>query len=77
MGANFADYLREAYRTLKLDGDLHIWESTSRFNDGSDFAKGLEALGFTLVTIEDEWKFTHIRALKTERRPGVDVQLHF
>ena len=24
MGANFADYVREAYRTLKLDGHLHI-----------------------------------------------------
>ncbi len=31
MGANFADYLREAYRVLKLDGSLHIWEATSRF----------------------------------------------
>ena len=27
MGANFSDYLREAYRTLKLDGSLHIWEA--------------------------------------------------
>jgi superfamily II DNA or RNA helicase len=77
MGANFADYLREAYRTLKLDGDLHIWESTSRFNDRNHFAKGLEGLGFTLVSMEDEWKFTHIRALKSERKPTEQVQMHF
>ena len=25
MGANFTDYLKEAYRVLKLDGSLHIW----------------------------------------------------
>ncbi len=29
MGANFTDYIREAYRTLKLDGQLHIIEVTS------------------------------------------------
>ena len=27
-GSNFADYLREGYRTLKIDGHLHIWESS-------------------------------------------------
>jgi superfamily II DNA or RNA helicase len=30
MGSNFTDYLREANRTLKLDGQLHIIEATSR-----------------------------------------------
>jgi hypothetical protein len=30
MGSNFTDYLREAHRTLKLDGQLHIIEATSR-----------------------------------------------
>jgi hypothetical protein len=69
MGANFADYLREANRTLKLDGQLHVIEATSRFNDRDQFVKGLESLGFAVVTVEDMWKFTHIRALKTERPP--------
>ena len=62
MGANFADYLREAYRTLKLDGQLHVIEATSRFANRDQFVKGLEALGFAVVTVEDKWKFTHIGA---------------
>lgn len=77
MGANFAEYLREAYRTLKLDGDLHIIEATSRFTDRDRFVAGLKALGFDVVGVEDLWKFTHIRALKTERAPREKVELRF
>jgi len=76
MGANFTDNLREAYRTLKLDGHLHIYESTSRFSDRAVFAKGLRALGFAVLAVEDVWKFTHIHALKTERQPEKGVELH-
>src|SRR6202795_5311935 len=61
MGANFADYIREAHRTLKLDGHLHIIEATVRFTNRDQFVKGLESLGFAVVTVEDKWKFTHIR----------------
>jgi hypothetical protein len=76
MGANFTDYLREAHRTLKLDGQLHIIEATTRFNDRDEFAKGLETLGFAIVSVEDKWKFTHVRALKTER-VRKEAELHF
>ena len=77
MGANFADYLREAYRTLKLDGHLHIIEATSRFTDREDFVKGVKELGFAIVSVEDKWKFTHIRALKTERGSRADSRIRF
>jgi hypothetical protein len=77
MGANFADYLREAYRTLKLDGDLHIIEATSRFTDRAAFVQNLKEMGFGNVEVEDKWKFTHIRALKTERHPREGVELRF
>ena len=77
MGMNFTDYLREAHRTLKLDGQLHIFEATSRFIDRGGFAKALEGLGFEKVTVEDKWKFTHIWALKSERPPRADVELQF
>ena len=53
MGANFADYLREAYRVLKLDGQLHVIESTARFTDRDAFAAGLKLLGFDVVRVED------------------------
>ena len=75
MGANFTDYLREAHRTLKLDGRLHIIEPTARFTDRERFVRDLQSLGFDVV-LEDLWKFTHVRATKTERhpRPGLDLE---
>jgi hypothetical protein len=77
MGANFADYVREAHRTLKLDGQLHILEATELFSDRNAFVKSLEGLGFAIVSVEDKWKFTHIRAMKIERRPCEDTELRF
>ena len=77
MGANFADYLRETWRLLKLDGQLHIYEATSRFSDRGGFAAGLKALGFAIVEVEDVWKFTHIQALRTDRLPDAQVKLSF
>lgn len=77
MGANFTDYLREAWRLLKLDGHLHIYEATSRFTDRGTFAAGLKRLGFSVVTVDDAWKFTHIHGLKTERAPDAGCLLTF
>jgi hypothetical protein len=77
MGANFADYIRETHRILKLDGQLHVLEATSRFASRDEFVKALEALGFAVVTVEDKWKFTHIRALKTERPPLEEIEIRF
>ena len=77
MGANFADYLREAWRVLKLDGKLHIFEATSRFTDREAFVTGLKKLGFANVEVSDSWKFTHISALRSEREPAADVELRF
>jgi superfamily II DNA or RNA helicase len=77
MGANFTDYLREAHRTLKLDGRLHIMEATSRFSDRDRFANDLRRLGFDVLPVEDRWKFTHIHAVKTERQPDQGLDLHF
>ena len=77
MGSNFTDYLREAHRLLRLDGHLHIYEATSRFNDRDQFARDLGALGFSVLAVEDSWKFTHIQAVKTKREPKRDVTLSF
>jgi len=77
MGADFADYIEEAYRTLKLDGHLHIFEATSRFTDRERFIKTLKELGFGGVDVADKWKFTHIHARKTEHPPKTSVELCF
>ena len=77
MGANFTDYLREAHRTLKIDGQLHVFESTSRFSDRDAFIRDLKQLGFDQFAVEDRWKFTYIKALKARRRPNENVELRF
>ena len=75
MGTNATDYLREAHRTLKLDGQLHVIEATSRFTDRDRFVAGLRGLGFDVIAVEDTWKFTRVRALKTERRAADDIEI--
>jgi ubiquinone/menaquinone biosynthesis C-methylase UbiE len=77
MGSNVSDYLREAYRVLKLDGALHIWEATSRFDDPKRFAKDLSKLGFKVHEPEERGKFTHIEARKTVRVPNKAFRLSF
>ena len=34
-------------------------------------------LGFSVVTIEEAWKFTHIHALKRDRKPDSGLKLAF
>ncbi len=77
MGANFTDYIREAQSTLKLDRQLHIFESTSRFSDREQFKDGLRLLGFDPFAVEDRWKFTYIWALKEKHVPTGDIELTF
>jgi len=77
MGSNFTDYLYEAHRTLRLDGHLHIIEATSRFTDREGFTKSLTSIGFDVVRLEDVWRFTHVHAIKTERRSSHDIELKF
>ena len=77
MGNNFTDYLREAHRVLRLDGQLHIIESTNRFHDREAFARDLAKLGFDVISVQDMWKFTHIRAMKVERPQIDNVSLSF
>jgi len=75
MGANFVDCLKEEHRILKLDEHLHIIEATSRFIDRDRLAGDLKGLVYSTVSVEDRWKFTHIRAFKTELQPREYVDL--
>ncbi len=77
MGAKFNEYLQEAYRTLKLDGHIQITEATSRFSDRDGFVNGLKRLGFDNVLVEDQWKFTHIHAIKVRRQQQVEPTISF
>jgi ubiquinone/menaquinone biosynthesis C-methylase UbiE len=77
MGSNFTDYLREAYRVLKIDGQLHIWEAVSRFDDVKRFAKSLEQLAFQVFEPRIKEAFVLIEGRKTERQADITVELRF
>ncbi|KAG8196432.1 hypothetical protein JTE90_012257 [Oedothorax gibbosus] len=48
MGVNLVDYLREAYRILKMGGTLKIAEVESRIENLDIFIENLKTLGFVL-----------------------------
>jgi superfamily II DNA or RNA helicase len=77
MGSNFSDYLREAYRVLKIDGQLHIWEAQSRFDDVKRFAKSLEQLGFQVFEPRIKDPFVLIEGRKNERQIDTTLELRF
>jgi superfamily II DNA or RNA helicase len=67
MGSNFIDYLKEAHRCLKLYGHIWIAEPTSRIQNIELFRDLLFRLGFDVSRVDEKWKFTFIKALKSER----------
>jgi hypothetical protein len=85
MGSNFTDYLREAHRTLKIDGELRIIEPASRFSDpeglepGAKFKKGLRRLGYANIDVTElgqHPRFLEITAFKkrsAEPPDGIEV----
>ncbi len=77
MGSNITDYIREAYRTLKLDGHLHIIEAASRFSDVQAFIDGLRRLGFGGVENRSTAKFSYLWARKYDAASHETVALHF
>lgn len=77
MGTNFTDYIREAHRCLRLDGELHIWEPASYVEDESKFCADLGWLGFDVMTPRKEGLFLKIRALKNASTPSPDLVMRF
>ncbi len=85
MGSNFGDYLREAARVLKRDRVLHIYEATTRFGltetevsaNRQSFARCLRDFGFDVVDVSDRWKFTYIKAIRSQRAPVADAPISF
>ncbi|RUP47814.1 methyltransferase-domain-containing protein [Jimgerdemannia flammicorona] len=53
MGTNYIDFLTEASRILKPNGELKIAEVVSRFSDVDAFVDVLSAIGFDLVSKDD------------------------
>ncbi|KAG9286283.1 hypothetical protein G9A89_014269 [Geosiphon pyriformis] len=49
MGTNYIDFLKEAHRTLKPNGELKIAEVVSRFSDMDAFVNLLGEIGFKFI----------------------------
>lgn len=70
MGTNHIDFLKEAWRILKMNGKLWIVEIKSRFmdNEGTAFCTALSSLGFSLVKKETSNKmFIYLYFKKTNK----------
>jgi superfamily II DNA or RNA helicase len=66
MGLNYADYLREAYRTLRFGGLLKIAEPVNRWSEKRpELISLISELGFSLVgTAEESNHFFYLDAIK-------------
>jgi ubiquinone/menaquinone biosynthesis C-methylase UbiE len=69
MGLNYADYLKEAYRTLRFGGMLKIAEPISRWEDKRpELLALISEIGFSLVgNVEESHQFFYIDALKMDK----------
>jgi len=67
MGLNYADYLKEAYRTLKFGGLLKIAEPTNRWAEKrSELLSKITEAGFLLVgDVVESNQFLYVDAIKT------------
>jgi len=75
MGSNYADFLREAHRTLKPGGLLKIAEVRSRFRSEARFEQTLRALGFDVRSrAGGNSHFLALDCAKSGRAPERDVQ---
>ena len=66
IGLNSKDYLQEAVRTLKLDGQLWIYETETHIKDVVAFVGMLESLGLNIIENYINWKFRFVRAIKSK-----------
>ena len=65
MGKNVADYINEAARVVRLDGQLWIYETEARLQTLLSLEQILETSGFKIIENETKWKFRYIRAIKS------------
>jgi len=76
MGSNVADYIREAYRTLKLGGQLLIYHPAEH-NDRQRFVSGLEGFGFAVVKHGQIYKWHYVWAIKKGSQSAGSHEIRF
>lgn len=76
MGLNLRDYIVEAYRTLKVGGQLLIYHPAKE-NDREKFVQGLVQLGFAIITSNEVYKWHYIWAIKQGQQENPNVEIGF
>jgi hypothetical protein len=66
MGKNIEDYIEEAYRTLKLGGQLLVWDTQDEVKN-SVLRSMIERRGFAIVSADPVYKWYNILAIKQAR----------
>lgn len=66
MGNNLEDYIEEAYRTLRLGGQLLIWNTGDEEANSSLYGL-IQERGFNVVDAEEVYKFYRMLAIKQAR----------
>lgn len=67
MGSNIHEYIDEAYRVLKLGGQLIIWHP-AKHNDRGRLVEGFRRYGFAIVEEGQVYKWHHVWAIKQARK---------
>lgn len=67
MGSNIHEHIDEAYRALKLGGQLIIWHP-AKHNDRNRLVDGLRRHGFAIVEEGQIYKWHHVWAIKQARK---------
>jgi superfamily II DNA or RNA helicase len=67
MGSNIHEYIDEAYRVLKLGGQLIVWHP-AKHNDRGRLVEGLRRYGFAIVEEGQVYKWHHVWAIKQARK---------
>ena len=76
MGKNLKAYISEAYRTLKIGGQLIVYHP-ARGNDRKMFISGLEANGFVTIKDGQIYKWHYIWAMKQAKIKNKDREIRF
>jgi len=76
MGTNLKDYILEAYRTLKLGGQLVIYHPAQE-NNRDKFVDGLTQLGFAIVQSIEIYKWHYIWAIKQGQQENPNASIDF
>lgn len=66
MGVNIDDYIAEAYRTLRLAGQIIIWRPAHQ-KDRNEFIQNLKGHGFAIVKDDEIYKWHRVWAIKESK----------